>query len=77
VTREEWRAAWNVVYNATCAFGIGDMDGLPRQNAMDLLIEAKEMVMNGLSDREAERNRDEEKRIIAAYREGRLVERDK
>jgi hypothetical protein len=71
---DEFKAEWERMYRCVCAFGIGDMDPEPRGEALKALNEVMNSVLCGFNRRRAEAEREEERRIVRAYRAGRLVE---
>lgn len=71
--REAFTAAHEQLYRAICALGIGDIDGESRQWGLDALSEVRQAITNGFAERDAELRREEEARVIKAYREGRVT----
>lgn len=70
---ERVQAALVEARNAICALGIGDIDGGHRLNAIEKIESAAVDIAEGLEVRARERQRDEEARVIKAYREGRVT----
>lgn len=70
---EIWRCVESTL-RAIEGLSLGDIDGEFRTNAIRSLMDAHKQVLAGLNHRELERQREEERRIIRLYREGRLKE---
>jgi hypothetical protein len=74
--RENFAKAWGDLYSAICALSIGDIDSDYRRDALGALERAKHEIEDGFKDRDLERQKEDEARILKAYREGRVTVRE-
>ena len=72
--RQAFINEWDRAFSCVCAMSMSDIDPEYRKLALDALWAARKEVEHGLRRRQAEREREDEARIVKAYREGRLVE---
>lgn len=66
-------AAIKAAHEAICALGIGDIDAAYRQAALNDINDAQNHIAEGVRQRDEEDRRDEEARVIKAWREGRVT----
>lgn len=72
--KAEFRAAWDRLRQVICWFGICEMEGRYRGEALDLMSKVLTAVNGGFSAIAYEQEQTENRKIIKLYREGKLVE---
>jgi hypothetical protein len=71
--RERFDAAWEELYRAVCALGVGDIDGHERQFALNSMGWVQSYIHDGLMARQAELVKEQEAAVLKAWREGRVT----